>query len=139
MRTTLTRTRQDSGFVLLEIILALALFASVATAMTVALNKMAEASRSSREEGHVLRKLESVLAEVAHQQNLTAQSFTFPADDAGVAAQVIVTEADLHTMQNQPLDHIFLITADAWVEGDSVRRMKRHLESYTYNPRQNKI
>ena len=61
------RKHQPQGFLLLEVVLALALFSTIAVAMTAALNQMAVASRSSRAEGRVLRALESVVAEVAHQ------------------------------------------------------------------------
>ena len=138
MRTELHLWNKAGGFVLLEIILALALFAMVATSMTVAIHQMADASRSSRDEGRVLRKLESVIAEVTHRDELGPQVLTLPAGDDGVAAEAVITEADLRTMQKARLDRIYLITADAWVEDGASRRMKRHLETYAYAPKQPK-
>ena len=134
MKTRISITPPSSGFVLLEIILALALFATVGTAMTVAIHKMAEASRSSREEGQVLRALESAVAEVAHRADLAPETFSFKSGNSGVAGQTVVSPANLRSSQHAALDHLFLITVDAWMDDGTQRRMRRHLETYTYAP-----
>lgn len=128
------RERRSQGFLLLEVVLALALFSTIAVAMTAALNQMAVASRSSRAEGRVLRALESVLAEVAHQPEMKPGKKSFPANAEGVAAEAVVERAELETRDKALLDHMFRITVDAWLDDGTGPFMKRHIETYVYAP-----
>lgn len=128
------RERRSQGFLLLEVVLALALFSTIAVAMTAALNQMAVASRSSRAEGRVLRALESVLAEVAHQPEMKPGTRSFPINAEGVAAEATVEKAELETRDKALLDHMFRITVDAWLDDGTGPFMKRHIETYVYAP-----
>ncbi len=123
-----------SGFVLLEVILALAIFATVAVGMTNALDQMARSSRSSRQEAQVLRVLESVLAEVAHQPELKPRSVSFPLTDDRIGAAASVAKVELVTKARVKLDHMFLIRAEAWFQDGREQLMKRSMETYVYSP-----
>ena len=122
------------GFVLLEVILALAIFATVAVGMTNALDQMARSARVGRQEAQVLRVLESVLAEVAHQPELKPKSFTFPLTDDRIGASAAVQKIKLFTRNKQQLDHMFLVHAEAWFQDGREQLMKRTMETYVYSP-----
>ena len=126
------------GFVLLEVILALALFGLVAVSMTSAINQMALASRSARQEGQVLRRMESVLAEVSHQAELRPDVRSYPANDEGVSVEATIEEAKLLTKLKATLDHEFRVTVDAWIQDGRQRLMKRHVEIFVYAPDEKK-
>ena len=122
------------GFALLEIILALALFSLVAVGMTQAIDAIARTSNDSRMEAQVLRVLESVLAEVAHQPEFKATSITFNPTADGIDASATIEKVKLITKDKVELDHMFRIRAEAWISDGRSRRMKRSMETYVYSP-----
>lgn len=122
------------GFALLEIILALGLFALVAVGMTRALDQIAQTSKQARQEAQVLRVLESVLAEAAHQPQLKPATVRFPKSADGVEAAATIQKADLRTRDKARLDHLFVIRAEAWIVDGRRQLLKRSLETYVYSP-----
>jgi hypothetical protein len=106
----------------------------VAVSMTAAINEIAVASRSSRQEGQVLRAMESVLAEVAHQPELKLGSSTYPANSEGVVAAAFIEKAELETKTKTKLDHMFRVVVDAWIADGERKVMKRHIETVVYAP-----
>ncbi|MEM7014570.1 MAG: type II secretion system protein [Verrucomicrobiota bacterium] len=118
--------KHQRGFVLLEVVLAIGLFAIVATAMVVALDRLANASTSARKEAILLRKLETLMTEAAHSglqlQNGTTE---FPADQSGVEAVVEIAE-------ETNLGDLFRITVRArFAESPDE---ERQLEQVVYAP-----
>lgn len=128
------QTRGRGGFALLEILLALALFSLVAVGMTKAIEVIAKTSNDSRKEAQVLRVLESVLAEVAHQPEFKATSISFPSTSDGIDASASIEKIKLITKDKVELDHMFRIRAEAWITDGRARRMKRSMETYVYSP-----
>ena len=128
------RYHDRQAFVLLEVVLALALFGAVAVSLTSAINGIAVASRSARQEARVLRTMESVLAEVSHQTEIKEGSLAFPPNSEGVAAEAIIEKADLETLNKARLDHMFRITVNAWMVDGGQKVMKRRIETYVYAP-----
>jgi type II secretory pathway pseudopilin PulG len=122
------------GFALLEIILALALFSLVAVGMTQAIDGIAKTSNQARQEAQVLRVLESVLAEVAHQPEFKATSITFNPTADGIDASATIEKVKLITKDKVELDHMFRIRAEAWITDGRARRLKRSMETYVYSP-----
>jgi len=131
-----TRTSSAAqGFALFEIILALALFSLVAVSMTRAIEEIAKASTSARQEAQVLRVLESVLAEVAHQPEFKSSSISFNPTADHIDASATIERVKLITKDKVELDHMFRIRAEAWIQDGRTRRMKRSMETYVYSPR----
>jgi prepilin-type N-terminal cleavage/methylation domain-containing protein len=127
--------RHSHGFALLEIILAMALFSIVAVGMTRALDQIAQTTKSSRQEAQVLRVLESVLAEVAHQPELKPRTVSFPKTADGIDASASIEEVRLFTQDKVELDKMFRIRVEAWLaDGASKRQLKRQMETYVYSP-----
>ncbi len=130
-----TRTSSSAhGFALFEIILALALFSLVAVSMTRAIEEIAKASTSARQEAQVLRVLESVLAEVAHQPEFKAASISFNPTSDHIDAIATIERVKLFNKDKVELDHMFRIRAEAWINDGRTRRMKRSMETYVYSP-----
>lgn len=141
-RQSFVRTRISSpvtktisgGFVLLEILFAIGLFSIVAVAMTRALDQMANTSKIARREGQVMRVLESVLAETVHQPKLKPGGVHFDAGADGVEADVSIERIELLTRNKQKLDHMFLISAQAWIPDGRNKVLQRSMETYVYSP-----
>lgn len=127
-------SRVRCGFALLEILLALALFSLVAVGMTKAIDAIAKTSNDARKEAQVLRVLESVLAEVAHQPEFKATTLQFPATSDGIDASASIEKVRLFTKDKAELDHMFRIRAEAWINDGRTRRLKRSMETYVYSP-----
>lgn len=125
------------GFALLEILLAIALFALVAVGMTQALDGIARTTTAARQEAQVLRVLESVLAEVAHQPELKAGHLRFPKNADKIDASANIEKVRLITQDKVELDHIFRIHAEAWMSDGAARRIVRSMETYVYSPNSN--
>jgi len=133
MNTTLPAPA-NQGFALLEILMALALFSMVAVGMTRALDQIAQAAGSSRKEAQVLRVLESVLAEVAHQPVLKPKTVTFPKTADEIDASATIEKVKLFTQDKVELNNIFRVTAEAWLADGTKKAMKRRMETYVYSP-----
>ena len=126
--------RGAGGFVLLEIIMAIALFSMVAVSMTGALDMIAKTSKAAQREGQVMRVLESVLAEVVHQPELKAGGEHFEAGADGVAADARIEHIDLLTRNKARLDHMFEVHVTAWINDGRARLMQREMKTYVYSP-----
>ena len=101
------------GFILLEVILAIGLFAVVATAMVAALDRLSVATVSAKKEAACLRKLESVITEIQHSQSFRPGQFTFPADGTGVLIEAEVVPAQITNQDGQTLPGLFRVMATA--------------------------
>jgi hypothetical protein len=103
--------------------------------MTRALDQIAQTTKSSRQEAQVLRVLESVLAEVAHQPELKPRTISFPKTSDGIDASASIEKVHLFTQDKAELDKMFRVRAEAWLaDGASKRRLKRQMETYVYSP-----
>lgn len=98
---------------LLEIILAIGLFAVVATAMVAALDKLSGATISARKEAVCLRKLNSVITEIQHSRSFRTGLVEFPADGSGVAVLAEIEPESLSNENGQSLPDLYRVTATA--------------------------
>ncbi len=126
--------QRNQAFVLLEVVLALALFGMVATSLTTAINQIAIASNYARQESRVLRAMESALAQVSHQLELKPGAVAFPPNSEGVAANAIIEKAEMETKGKAKMDHMFRIIVNAWMIDGRQKVMKRQIETYIYAP-----
>ena len=131
---TVRRSSRRGGFVLLEIILAIALFAMCAVSMTRALDMIAKTSKAAQREGQVMRVLESVLAEVVHQPELKAGGEHFDPGADGVTVDASIEHIDLLTRNKARLDHMFEIRVKAFIKDGSSHLMEREMKTYVYSP-----
>jgi Tfp pilus assembly protein PilV len=127
-----TRRSHAGGFVLLEIVIALGLFAFVATSLTGAIDMIARASTLARQEAQVLRHLDSALAQAVHQPKLEPGTHTIPAGDEGIRTTITVTKAELRTREDVLLTHIFHIHVEAVLADHIGEILRRDIESHVY-------
>jgi len=118
----LVHCRLRSGFVLLEVILALALFTTVATAMTIAMNQLAASTLSARRESILLRRLQSEVAEIAHQPRLDLGRSESPPDPQGVAVTREIERIEAKSESGVVLDGLYRIRVSASMSSGPVKR-----------------
>jgi hypothetical protein len=113
-------TARANGFFLLEIIVSIALFALVGTAMVAALHHLAKSSNVARHEVAVCRRFDSILAEVtfASGNRVTSGTTTFPADGSGVTVTVEVSPEKVIDIEGASLDSIYRIKMTGKLQSD---------------------
>ncbi len=124
------QTSRRRGFVLLEIILAIGLFAIVATAMVAALDRLSVATMSARQEAMCLKKLESVITEIQHSRSFRTGVVEFPADGSGVSVSAEIAPELLANQFGQELTGLYRVSATARIE--EVDHFSRTMEVVIY-------
>ena len=117
--------RRCRGFLLLEVILALAVFSAAATGFAVALHQMAQAASMAQSELRITRILDSALHETLSLPVLEEGTVTNPVGDSNIEMITDIKILDkLENQDGQPLQDMFLITVTArWFEnGDWIER-----------------
>jgi prepilin-type N-terminal cleavage/methylation domain-containing protein len=107
-------TRRNRGFLLLEMILALAVFGIAATAFAVALNQMAKAASLAQSELRITRILDSALNETLSLPNLEEGETTTTVGDTGMDIKTTVKLLDdLQNEEGKPLSEMYSIAVGA--------------------------
>lgn len=124
--------RRRRGFLLLEVILALAVFSAAATGFAVALHQMSKAATMAQSELRITRILESALDETLSLPVLEEGTVTNPVgnSDMEMITDIKILE-DLENEDGQPLQDMFLITVTArWFENGEW--LERSAETWRY-------
>lgn len=123
---------QRQGFLLLEMILALAVFAMAATGFVVALQKMSQTSALAQSEMRVTRVLDSAMSEVLSLPTLEAGGYPIEGYGIEVAAEIEPVEG-LTNEDGEDLKEIFRIQVTArWYESGGWNQ--RTVETWRYGP-----
>ncbi|HEX5789682.1 MAG TPA: type II secretion system protein [Luteolibacter sp.] len=113
--------RRRPGFLLLEMILALAIFAMAATGFTVALHRMSAASIAARDGLRITRIIDTAMNEVISLPTLEVGEMSYVIDEGNVEirAKIELIE-DLKNLEDMPLDEMYRIhlTARWYEEGE---------------------
>lgn len=120
------------GFLLLEMILALAVFGIAATGFAVALHRMAGAAALAKSELRITRILDSALDEALSVPTLEEGVTNTQVGDTGIELETTVKLLeDLQTQEGQPLPEMYLINVTAkWF--DSGEWHDRSVETWRY-------
>lgn len=120
------------GFLLLEVVLALAVFGLAATGFAVALNRMAETAAAAQRELRITRVLESTLDEYLSLPTLEEGLTSFRLEDAGIDLDTEIEILDaLENENGQLLQEMFRITVTAiWFDRGSWQ--ERSVETWRY-------
>ena len=120
------------GFLLLEMVLALAVFGMAATGFTVALNRMAATASLAQSELRITRILDSALEETLSQPTIEEGSDTIEIGETGVELETNIERIeDLLNEDGQQLQDMFRIRITAkWVENG--RSQERSAETWRY-------
>lgn len=134
MRMRPGKPSRRRGFVMLEIVMALGLFALVAVGMTQALDQIAQTSKLARQEAQLLRALDSALAQVVHLPEFKKPSYSFPESDEGIEAKAVIERVELFTQEKVMLDKMYRLQVEAWIKDGSEVVLSRGIETYVYSP-----
>ena len=134
MRTATREKCNPVGFILLESILALALFAIVAVGFTVAIQQVAFTANSSGESMRIQRTLETLLTEVSKVVRLEEVDEGIDFDDNGVYYSKLIEEMEIENMDGQPLQKMWRVAIIAEWEDVSGRTMENVAELIRYEP-----
>lgn len=126
--------RNRRGFILLESILALALFAIVAVGFTVAIQQVAFTANRSGESMRIQRTLETLLTEASKVVRFEAVEEGIGQDDKGVYYSKLIEEVELQNMDEQQLQNLWRIAIIAEWEDASGRTMENVAEMIRYEP-----
>ncbi|MCX6874093.1 MAG: type II secretion system protein [Verrucomicrobia bacterium] len=125
-------TKGQRGFLLLEVILALAVFSAAATGFTVALHRMASSASLAQSELRITRILNSALDETLSLPVLEEGTTSAPVgkSDMEMATDIRLLEG-LENEDGEVLQEMYLITVTArWFESGAWK--ERSAETWRY-------
>lgn len=130
--TSPAQPAKNRGFLLLEMVLALAVFGIAATGFAVALHQMAAAAQLAQSELRITRILDSALDETLSLPVLEEGVTTFSVGDTGIElATTIAVLDELQNEEGQMLQEMYAITIDArWF--DNGEWQSRSVETWRY-------
>lgn len=133
MKVEISRRGQRKGFLLLEVVLALGVFAIACTGLTVAFHRMADAASLAQSELRITRILDSALTEQLSFPTVEEGVTQIPVEGTDIELDVeIVPLEDLENQDGELLQQMFHITVTAnWFE--SGEWQTRSVESWRYN------
>ena len=134
MQVEVTKIERRSGFILLESILALALFAIVAVGFTVAIQQVAFTANRSGESMRIQRVLETLLTEASKVVRFEEVEEGLGQDEKGVYYSKLIEEVELLNMDEQELQNMWRIAIVAEWEDASGRSMQNVAEMIRYEP-----
>lgn len=128
-----TPPKRRSGFLLLEVVLALAVFAIACTGLTVAFHRMADAARLAQSELRITRILDSALTEQFTFPNIEEGITQIPVEGTDIELDVVIVPIeDLESEEGELLQNMFHITVTAnWFENGAWQ--SRSAETWRYN------
>ena len=123
---------RKSGFLLLEMVLALAVFGMAATGFTVALNRMAATTSLAQSELRITRMIDSALEETLSLPAIEEGSDTIEVGETGVELETVIERMeDLLNQDGQQLQDMFRIRITArWSENG--QSQERSAETWRY-------
>jgi hypothetical protein len=131
-RAPIPRIPRKRGFMLLEVVLAVGIFAAAATGFVIALNQMAATAEMAQREMRVTRILHSALHEALSIPQLEEDEYTTEVIETGMEIKTrIEIIDDLENQDGQLLQEMFRIEITArWYESSGWR--ERSVEALRY-------
>ena len=102
-----------SGFSLLELLMAMALFAIAAVSLAQAMNMISLAVSESIEEAEVREQMRAFLLEVSRDPDLREDSRETNPDDFGLFFRIEIVPLDLENQDAEPLANLFDVRVTA--------------------------
>ncbi len=134
MKVEFSKRRTKKGFLLLEVVLALAVFAIACTGLTVAFHRMAGAANLAQSELRITRILDSALTEQLSMPMLEEGVTQIPVEGADIELDVVIEPIeDMENQDGELLQQMFHIKVIAnWYENSAWQ--ERSAETWRYNP-----
>lgn len=131
-RRRVPRSRRAGAFILMEVVIAVAIFALAGVGLAVAINDMGEVFNESRQEAEVRRRLETLLTEARLRGVAPGKSALEP-DAMGVVYETETAVLPLENKDRMVLTGLYRITVKAlWKRGTEER--EEAAEIYVYQP-----
>ena len=134
MRHSIPHPTRRTGFTILEVLMALALFGTMMVGLTNALNMIVLSAVRSGEEVRMIRNLETLLTEASKAAQFEEGEEYLGQDESGVAYDRVIEELDeMENMDGQILQSMWRIAIVASYErnGEIVERVA---ETFRYEP-----
>jgi hypothetical protein len=127
-------SKKKRGFLLLEVVLALAVFAIACTGLTVAFHRMAGAASLAQSELRITRILDSTLTEQLSMPMLEEGVTQIPVEGNDIQLDVVIEPIeDMENQDGELLQQMFHIKIIAnWYENGAWQ--ERSAETWRYNP-----
>jgi type II secretory pathway pseudopilin PulG len=127
-------SRKKRGFLLLEVVLALGVFAIACTGLTMAFHRMAAAASLAQSELRIARILDSALTEQLSLPTLEEGVDQIPVEGSNIELDVVIKLIDnLKNKDDELLQQMFHIKITAkWYENSEWQ--ERSAETWRYNP-----
>ncbi len=127
-------SRKKRGFLLLEVVLALAVFAIACTGLTVAFHRMAGAANLAQNELRITRILDSALTEQLSLPMIEEGVTQIPVEGTDIELDVVIEPIeDMENQDGELLQQMFHIKVIAnWYENGAWQ--ERSAETWRYNP-----
>jgi Tfp pilus assembly protein PilV len=124
--------RKRNGFLLMEVVIALGIFAMACTGLVVAFHRMAEAATLAQNELRITRILDSALAEQVSFPTVEEKTEQIPVEGTDIVLDVLVSPLHLENQDGELLQEMFHIEITAkWFE--SGEWQSRTAETWRYN------
>lgn len=101
------------GFMLMEAMVAIAIFAVAVVGLARVLNSTAKFAAEARAAGEVTRKMESLLEEAMHMPAMEPGQWPVEADERGLAFLTVIEEAEVTNQDGIVLEGVFKIEITA--------------------------
>ena len=134
MKVEFSKRRTKKGFLLLEVVLALAVFAIACTGLTVAFHRMAGAANLAQSELRITRILDSALTEQLSMPMIEEGVTQIPVEGTDIELDVVIEPIeDMENQDGELLQQMFHIKVIAnWYENGAWQ--ERSAETWRYNP-----
>lgn len=134
MKVDFSSRAKPKGFLLLEVVLALGVFAIACTGLTVAFHRMAGTASLAQNELRITRILDSALTEQLSMPILEEGVTQIPVEGTDIELDVIIEPIeDLENQDGELLQQMFHIRITAnWFENGAWQ--ERSAETWRYNP-----
>ncbi len=127
-------SKKTRGFLLLEVVLALAIFAIACTGLTVAFHRMSAAAGLAQSELRITRILDSALTEQLSMPMIEEGVKQIPVEGTDIELDVVIEPIeDMENQDGELLQQMFHIKITAnWYENGAWQ--ERSAETWRYNP-----
>lgn len=127
------RRRPARGFLLLEVIIALTVFAIVGVGLAVALHESIDSANFLRREAMVRRGLEAMLIEAKAKPKRGEMAFSQRDEALGVDYETKIEPLELLNRDREPVEGLYLLKAFARYSADG-KPIEDSVEIYVHRP-----
>jgi prepilin-type N-terminal cleavage/methylation domain-containing protein len=107
------RPSKKAGFTILELLMAMALFAIAGVSLAEALNLISLTVTETIEESELREQLRAVMLEVTRDPNLTAETRETEANTEGLAFRIDIERLELNNEEGESLANMFSVKVTA--------------------------